>query len=155
MTFYTSMISMFLLSLEGSAIARIEMKLDKIYARMVEDESIHGRGTSTDAASTVSILSEIETREDDVWAILKRELLEEGVSMAHIMANKESIINHVKPLLEEDLPIDVDVDSDYEVDVLPVETHLLSTSSSDPKAPAETHFYIMGPERDTLLLVNI
>ncbi|KAL2046345.1 hypothetical protein N7G274_001792 [Stereocaulon virgatum] len=151
MTFYTSMISMFLLSLEGSAIARIEMKLDKIYARMLEDDSSYGRGSSTDAVSTVSILSEIETREDDVWAILRSELLEEGVSMAHIMANKESIIKHVKSLLEEDLPIDVDVDSDHDVALLPIETNILSMSSSHPKAPAETTITILGPTRDTLL----
>jgi hypothetical protein len=104
MTFYTSMISMFLLSLEGSAIARIETKLDRIYARILRDDAIQAQQSSISVASTTSILSQIETHEDDVWAVLKNELLADNVSMAHIMANKDDIISYIKSLISDGMP---------------------------------------------------
>ena len=66
LTFYTSIISMFLLSLEGSAVARIEKKVDKIYARMLQDDITQAQQSSLFIASTTSLLSQLETNEDDV-----------------------------------------------------------------------------------------
>lgn len=100
LTFYTSTISMFLLSLQGTTLSRIETKLDRIYARILQDDMTQARDSSASVASTASILSQIETHEDDVWAIIKSELLDEEVSMAHIMANKEEIVVYIKNLVD-------------------------------------------------------
>ena len=99
LTFHTSTISMFLLSLEGSAIARIESKLDDLYARMVRNDTTGTRMSTISLfsdTSASSILSSIESNEDDAWEILKRELLAEGISVPHIMANKADIIQYMK-----------------------------------------------------------
>ena len=95
---------MFLLSLEGSAVARIERKLDRICARILHDDAVQAQQSSLSVASTTSLLSQIETNEDDVWTILKTELLAEEISMAHIMSNKEDIIEYIKSLAAEGLP---------------------------------------------------
>lgn len=55
-------------------------------------------------ASTTSLLLQIETHEDDVWMIFKTELLGEDVSMAHIMFDKEEIVEHIKSLAAGGLP---------------------------------------------------
>ena len=97
---------MFLLSLEGSAVARIERKVDKIYARMLQDDITQAQQSSISVASITSLLSQLETNEDDVWTILKTELLAENISMAHIMSNKEDIIEYIKSLIAVELPND-------------------------------------------------
>ena len=105
LTFHTSTISVFLLSLEGSAISRIEAKLDGVYARLLQYDASQARQSTASlisVASTTSLLSQLDTNEDDVWKVLKRELLAEGISMAHIMANRDEIIDYIKNLLEGD-----------------------------------------------------
>lgn len=104
LTFHTSIISIFLLSLEGSALARIEWKVDKIYARMLQDDITQAQQSSISLASTTSFLSQLDTNEDDVWTILKTELLAEDISMAHTMSNKEDIIEYIKSLIAAGLP---------------------------------------------------
>ena len=104
LTFYTSIIIMFLLSLEGSAVARIERKVDRVYARMLQDDAGQAQQSSISVASTSSLLSHIDTNEDDVWTILKTELLAEDISMAHIMSNKEDIIGYIKYLIAKGIP---------------------------------------------------
>lgn len=104
LTFYTSIISMFLLSLEGSAVARIERKVDRIYARMLQDGVVQAQQSSISVASTTSLLSHIDTNEDDVWTMLKTELVTEDISMAHIMSNRDDIIEYMKSLIADGMP---------------------------------------------------
>ena len=100
LTFHTSTISMFLISLEGSAIGRMERLLEKIAARVLQEEAFHARQSQTSLVSTASsVLEQIETQEDDVWARLKDELLVANVSSAHMMAHREEIIEYIKSLL--------------------------------------------------------
>ena len=106
LTFNTSMISMFLLSLEGSAIARIENKINEMYDHMLKDDMArHQQSTaSLDSTlsnkSTESLLSQIDNDEDTVWKVLKREILAEGISMAHVMANREDVVQYIRSLIE-------------------------------------------------------
>ena len=100
LTFYTSTIDLFLTSLQGSAISRIEQKLDQLYSRLVDQDSMSVRQSCVSSASTTSVLSLIETDEDLAWEGLKGELLLSGVSMAHVMTYREDIIDHIKSLLK-------------------------------------------------------
>lgn len=100
LTFHNFTISVFLLSLQGPAMRHIETKLNKIYARMIRDDMNQARESTVSLASTVMILSQIDTHQDDVFAILKTELLAEDISMARIIANKTDIISNMKKLLE-------------------------------------------------------
>lgn len=94
LTFYNSTISVFLLSLQGPTIRRIETKLNKVYARMIRDDMNQARLNIVSLASTVSILSQIDTHEDEVFVILKTELWAEDISMARTIANKPDIISN-------------------------------------------------------------
>lgn len=108
LTFHTSTISVFLLSLQGPAMKRIETRLDKIYARMIQDDMAQARQSTVSLVSTASILSQIDTHEDDVFAILKTELLAEDISLARIIGHKDDIISHVKKLLNSGTKGDAD-----------------------------------------------
>ena len=101
LSFHASMIGVFLSSLEASAIGRIERKIDAIYAQMVtEDARCDERHSIRSTASTASsILGQINTNEEDVWAALKVDLLAEGVSAVHIVSHREDIISYVKSLV--------------------------------------------------------
>lgn len=59
--------------------------------RILQDDAARAQQSSVSVAWTTSLLSQIETHEDDVWMIFKTELLAEGVSMAHIMSNKREL----------------------------------------------------------------
>ena len=110
LTFHTSTIGVFLLSLEGPAIARIESKLDEIYARLVQYDAAQARHSTTSLASiasTTSLLSQIESNEDDAWAMLKRELLVEGIPIAHVEANRDDVIGYIRSLLENGVPANI------------------------------------------------
>ena len=103
-TFHTSTIEVFLISLQGSAISRIEDKIDKIFAKTMQaDVEVSSIGSERQSvmsiASDVSLLSRIETDEDEVWQSLKGEFLAEGISMASIMSNQTEIIAYIKSLL--------------------------------------------------------
>ena len=105
LTFHTSTISMFLISLEGSAIGRMERLLEKIAARVLQEEAVQAQQSQISLVSTASsVLEQIETHEDDVWARLKDELLVANVSSAHIMAHREEIIEYIKSLLANGVP---------------------------------------------------
>ena len=49
------------------------------------------------------MLSQLETNEG-AWDMLKRELLAEELSVAHIMAKKDEIFDYIKLLVDDDLP---------------------------------------------------
>ncbi len=108
LTIHTSTISVFLLSLQGPAMKRIETRLDKIYARMIQDDIAQTRQSTVSLVSTASILSQIDTHEDDVFAILKTELLAEDISLARIIRHKDDIISHVRKLLNNGTKGDAD-----------------------------------------------
>ncbi len=108
LTFHTSTISVFLLSLQGPAMKRIETRLDRIYARMMHDDKSQARESTVSMVSTASVLSQIDTHEDDVFAILKTELLAEDISMARIVGHKDDIISYVKTLLDNGTKEDAD-----------------------------------------------
>ena len=102
LTFHASMINVFLSSLEGSALGRIEKKIDAIYARMVAEDACFDEHTSIRSTSSAasSILSQINTNEDEVWAALRADLLSDGISISQILANREEIIEYVKGLVD-------------------------------------------------------
>ncbi|KAK3168549.1 hypothetical protein OEA41_004997 [Lepraria neglecta] len=110
LNFNVSMISMFLLSLQAPVVAnietkavRIEKKLNRIYAQVVHGEG-RRRQSSVSLASSTSIISQIDTHEDDAWEFLKTRLLAEGILMDDIKANRDKIISHIKSLVNDDLP---------------------------------------------------
>ena len=144
LTFYTSIISMFLLSLEGSAVARIERKVDRIYARMLQDDVVQAQQSSISVASTASLLSQLETNEDDVWAILKTELLAEDIAMAHIMSNKEDIIEYIESLIANEVPSGV-----FEVNTGHIYGGIATSSALSASEPVVSdHVHIQGPSVD-------
>ena len=144
LTFHTSTIGVFLLSLEGPAIARIETKLDEIYARLVQHDAVQARHSTTSLtsiASTASFLSQIESNEDDAWAMLKRELLVEGIPMANVVANRNDIIDYIRSLLESGMPSDISrtaagTHSEAEETQLAVSSLAFSTPSMWSRLPA-------------------
>ena len=106
LTFHAAVINAFLSSLEGSALGRIEEKIDAIYARVTAEDAHcddHGSVLST-SSTTSSILTQINTHEDEVWKALKTDLLIDGIPLSHVMANRTDIISYVKSLVEKETP---------------------------------------------------
>lgn len=101
LTFHTSVISMFLLSLESSAISRIESTLDKIYAQLVRNDVIQASHSRESLASTTSMLDQLQDDEEGAWASLREQLLAENISMASVIANKSEVIAYMKTLISD------------------------------------------------------
>ncbi|KAF6241411.1 hypothetical protein HO173_000121 [Letharia columbiana] len=104
---------------------------------ILQDDGAQAQQSSVSVASTTSLLSQIETHEDDVWMIFKTELLAEDVSMAHIMSNKEEIIEHIKSLVAGGLP-----NGGYEVtpgQIYGSIANSSASSASEPLAPNRGH----------------
>lgn len=102
LTFLTSTISVFLLSLQGTGYgayrgqARHDLCSNDA-RRYFSASSKHGV-----ARVNCSILSQIDTQQEEVFALLKAELLSEEISLARILAYKDDIISYIKALLRSD-----------------------------------------------------
>lgn len=120
LTFHTSVIEGFLLSLQGPAIGRIETKLEKILSHLIQaDAEIPRRQSISSSVSTLSILSQqIDNDEDGAWEYLKSELLADGVSTSLVKANQERIMEFIKNLIRE-APAQDPIQRNAEVDYLP------------------------------------
>ena len=104
---------MFLLSLQGTTLGRIETKIDKMYAQMLQDDIANACESSTSSPSvTMSAFSHLEDNPDNVWAYLKAELLGEQISMAQLTAHKDEIFRYVKSLVQGSLTDDEEIDED-------------------------------------------
>jgi hypothetical protein len=104
LTFYTSTIDMFLHSLEGPALARIEGMVRLLVANMGISQAVPGSGSRSIAsvASTATILSIFDPdQEDEAWKFLRAELMAEGILPSHLKMYKVDIIGYVKTLIEE------------------------------------------------------
>lgn len=105
-TLHANCIQCFLHSLEGPSLVRIEQKINDIYARMLQDDAKEDAKSSISYRSTtsmVSVLSQIDTNEEDAWALIKKELLAENISMVQLMTHKDTIIEYVKSLIKCDV----------------------------------------------------
>ena len=104
LTFYTAMIGAFLSSLQGTTLGRIESKVDKILARILQDSSYdvnqNPRQSAMSLISTHSVLSQVETQPEDVWEIMKAELMREDILMTQIMAHKDDIMDYIRKLVK-------------------------------------------------------
>ncbi len=102
LTFYASMIAIFMDSLGVSAMGRIEEKLDKLFAKVVEAETNTNPAKSTTSlASTISLLSVVESeQEDKVWDLIEYELQAEDVKLSTLNAHKADIIAYLRSLVE-------------------------------------------------------
>jgi hypothetical protein len=96
---HASIINMFLQSLEGSALMRIEKRIDKIYAKLRDLDASQAQQSTTSLASTVLF---IEQNEEDTWEVLETELLKEDISGTHILKHKDEIIKYITRLVEAD-----------------------------------------------------
>ena len=108
LTFYTSTITLFLNSLETSALGRIESKIDKLYAKLIFEDK---RNSITSVASTASLMSFVEQDEPDeeAWDDLRTKLVEEGVSAADIEQYRDCIVEYMKALIINSLPPEIDM----------------------------------------------
>lgn len=89
LTFHISTITLFMHSLTsaelGRAIGRLERKVDSIYARLLASDTLVGstvQQSNLSVASTASTLSLLQSDEEEVWRLLKGELIDEGVSVS-------------------------------------------------------------------------
>jgi hypothetical protein len=96
---HTSIINAFLQSLQGSALTRIEKRIDKIYVKLRDLDASQARQSTTSLASTVLF---IENNEEDTWKVLEMELLKEDISGTHILEHKDEIIKYITRLVEAD-----------------------------------------------------
>ena len=104
LTFHTSTIDVFLTSLQGSALSRIEAKLDHLLPKLLAEDEMSGRQTAMSTCSTTSSISSFATNEREVWGRLRKELMMCGVSTAQIASHQEEIIQHVKQLNQRHSP---------------------------------------------------
>jgi hypothetical protein len=103
LTFYTSTIDMFLHSLEGPALARIEGMVRLLVAKMGISQAVPGSGAKSIAsvASTATILSILDPdQEAEAWEFLRAELMAEGILPSHLKTYRVEIIGYVKTLIE-------------------------------------------------------
>ena len=96
LTFYTSTISVFMDRLEITAISRIELTLDKIYARLMYQGEEDARQSQISLISLSTIVSQIEEKEDDAWDIIQRELTNDGIPPTEVAVYKQEIMDYVK-----------------------------------------------------------
>ena len=103
LTFYTSTITLFLNSLETSALGRIESKIDKLYAKLILEDK---RNSTASVASTSSLMSFVQQDEPDqeAWHDLRKKLVDEGVSAADIERYRDRIVEYLKALIIDRLP---------------------------------------------------
>ena len=97
LTFHVSHIEVFLTGLHGSALSRIESKLDQVYNRMLEADRASSHTRQDSVASATSMLS-IETNEENVWDRIKTQLLASDIPLTHILRYRREIIDHIKSL---------------------------------------------------------
>lgn len=103
LTVHTSIIDVFLASLQGATLNRIESKLDKMFRRLLTEDAVSSRMSSQESlVSNLSVLSMIDTNDHDVWERLKDELLSSGITMAHIKAHRQQILDCVRSLLNKE-----------------------------------------------------
>ncbi|ERF73167.1 hypothetical protein EPUS_03008 [Endocarpon pusillum Z07020] len=102
LTFYVSVIGIFMDSLGASAMERIERKLDKLFAKVMEADTYDDPAKSTTSlSSTISLLSiRHSEKEDDVWDLIRHELQAEGIDLSTLEAYKPDIVNYLKSLVE-------------------------------------------------------
>lgn len=98
LTFHTSTINLFLTSLEGTALGRMEKKLDRVCGRFMQEEVCEDYQSVRSAGSTQSVLSCIDTQPDEVWRLFKEELQLDGVPLGHLLAYQDDIIQYVRRL---------------------------------------------------------
>ena len=101
MTFHVASLNSFMLSLQGSALSRIETKIDALYAAMCDENTVDPLQSQASLASTVSVFTEIESNQSQAWNMLKHYLLEEEINIDQILAHRQGIIAYTKRLLEE------------------------------------------------------
>ena len=109
LNFHLLSINLFLKSLDGFSMGRVEEKLDRIYA-MLKHNAI---GNSLDLTScevsfmstrSSVILSEIKAEGEDAWEGIKEALVAEDISPEQIQAHRNEIFRYCKSLLANDPP---------------------------------------------------
>ena len=100
LTFHTSTINLFLTSLGGTTISRMEKILDRIYDRLVQEDVCEDHQSIRTAGSTRSVLSCIDTQPDEVWRLLKEEMQLSDVHLAHLLAYRDDILRYVRQLVD-------------------------------------------------------
>lgn len=85
---HLSSLNVLLTSLPGSVIGRIERKLDDIAADLRQ-----GRREP-------SVLSTYEEKDADIWDVLRKELLDDGITSQDIEQHKDEIKAYIKTLLD-------------------------------------------------------
>jgi hypothetical protein len=102
LTLYLSMMNLFLDSLGVSAMGRIEAKLDKLFAKVIEADTNNGpRSDSVSIASIISVVSIADPdQEDDVWDLIRKELVDEKIDVGLLEAHKLDIVAYLKGLVE-------------------------------------------------------
>ena len=102
LTLYTSMIDMFLHSLEGPALARIEGMVRNLVTNMGITPNVAGssRMSIASVASTATILSILDPdQEGEAWKFLRAELMADGILPSHLATYKTEIIGYMKTLI--------------------------------------------------------
>ena len=105
LSFFVACINAFQQSLEGSTIARIERKVDALYARMLEETvSEEKTGDSGEVASIMSmaesVRSRLDTDKEDTWQDIQSTLASYDLSIADLATYKEEIIGYLKARLD-------------------------------------------------------
>ena len=108
MTFYVACINAFLQSLEGSAIARIERRVDQIYEKLVEQD-MAGTNDGSRPVSTVSVAESLRSRlemdSEGVWKQLKAALEAEAIPKDCLATYKDDVVAYLQEKLSSDLDI--------------------------------------------------
>ena len=74
-----------------------------MYGRMVQEAAaldVQSLKSNVSPVSKISILSQIEICEEDAWTLIRKELLDGGISSAQILANKDDIIAYSKDVVQ-------------------------------------------------------
>ena len=100
LTFHISAISNFLVSMQGSAINRIEKMIDCMYSKTVNEDTLHHKQSQVSLVSIGSSLSGVGTDKEEAWKLLKHHLLEDGISIEQVLAHRQKIIDYTKLLLD-------------------------------------------------------
>ena len=110
LTFYTSTIDLFLTSLQGVSLRRIEKMVYEIWSKQIADPQ-----KSAASIASVHSITSLATGEPDknAWDLLRAELLAVGVSSSGIEDHKADIIAYLRGLIADGLSIS-DVVADNE-----------------------------------------
>jgi hypothetical protein len=142
LTFYTSIIDMFLHSLEGPALARIEGMVRMLVANMRITPNIAGssRMSNASVASTATILSILDPdQEGEAWKFLRAELMADGILPSHLTTYKAEIISYLKALIEGVEAPQVSPVSNEAIEPVGSNLNIDSVPTSGPVSSVATH----------------